>query len=128
MASRYPAAVSLAYRAIMRSDVFMLNGPSINLPRALCLLGRALHKRKLPEHIWGSLGEFSDACLGDLIVGAYWSCGEWHSGQASDTYAAFCSLGQVFAPGMTCCPEPDDSEFTAYELIGKWFSARDSKS
>jgi hypothetical protein len=113
MASRYPAAVSLAYHAIMRSDVFVLNGPPIDLPRALCLLGRALHKRELPEHIWGSLGEFGYACLGDLVIGAYWSCSEW-----------LCSLGQVFSPGMTCFPEPDDSEFGAYELIGKWFSAR----
>jgi hypothetical protein len=128
MASRYPAAVSLAYHAIMRSDVFVLNGPPIDLPRALYLLGRALHERELPEHIWGSLGEFSDACLGDLVVGAYWSCSEWYNGQASDTYAAFCSLGQVFSPGMTSCPEPDASEFTAYELIGKWFSMRYSKS
>jgi len=121
MTTGYPAAVTLAYGAIMRSDVFTRNGPSIDLPRALRLLGRALHKHELPEHIWGSLGEFSDASLGDLVVGAYWSCSEWHGGQNSDTYAALSSLGEVFSPGMTGVPMPDESEFAAYELTGNWF-------
>ena len=48
----YPAVVTLAYNAIMRSNVFKTDGPSIDLPRALTLLGRALHKRELPEGIW----------------------------------------------------------------------------
>jgi hypothetical protein len=118
----YPAAVSLTYNAIMQSDVFRLDGPSIDLPRALTLLGQALHKYELPEGIWCSLGEFSEACLGDLVAGAYWACSEWHGGQFSDTYAALCSLGQVFSPNMSDAPDPEESEFTAYELIGKWFS------
>lgn len=118
----YPVAVTLAYNAIMRSDVFKLDGPSIDLPRALTLLGQALHKYELPGSIWCDLGEFSEACLGDLVVGGYWACSEWHSGQFSDTYAALCSLGEVFSPGMSDTPDPEESEFTAYELIGEWFS------
>ena len=118
----YPASVTLAYNAIIKSDVFRLDGASIDLPRALCLLGQAVDKYELPEDIWCSLGEFSEACLGDLIVGAYWACTEWHSGQSSDTYAALCALGQVFSPGMTCNPEPDTSEMIAYELICDWFN------
>lgn len=117
----YPATVTLTYNAIMRSDVFRLDGPSINLPRALILLGQALHKYELPEGIWEGLGEFSEACLGDLVVGAYWACNEWHGGQFSNTYAALCSLGQVFSPGMSDAPNPETSEFTAYELINEWF-------
>ena len=119
----YPAAITLAYNAIMRSDVFKLNGPSINLPRALALLGQALHKYELQEGIWEGLGEFSEACLGDLIVGAYWACSEWHGGQFSNSYAALCSLSQVFSPGMSDAPDLEGSEFTAYELIGEWFKA-----
>ncbi|CAB4147601.1 hypothetical protein UFOVP431_38 [uncultured Caudovirales phage] len=118
----YPAAVTLVYNAIMRSNVFKTDGPLIDLPRALTLLGRALHKRELPEGIWESLGEFSEACLGDLIIGAYWACSEWHGGQSSDTYAALCSLGEVFSPGMSDTPDPEESEFTAYELICEWFN------
>jgi hypothetical protein len=106
----------------MRSNIFRLDGPPIDLPRALTLLEKALHKHELPEEIWCSLGEFSEACLGDLIVGAYWACSEWHDGQCSDTYAALCSLGQVFSPGMTDAPDSEESEFTAYELIGEWFA------
>lgn len=116
----YPAAVTIAYNTIMRSSVFRIDGPSIDLPRALTLLGVALHKYDLPEYIWSDLGEFSEACLGDLVTGAYWACSEWHGGQSSDTYAALCSLGRVFSPGMTNAPE--DSEHMAYELISEWFS------
>ena len=118
----YPAAVTMTYNAIMQSNVFRLNGPSIDLPRALTLLGQALHKYELPEGAWCSLGEFSEACLGDLVVGGYWACSEWHGGQFSDTYAALCSLGQVFSPGMSNAPDPEESEFTAYEQIGEWFT------
>jgi hypothetical protein len=117
----YPAAVTMTYNVIMQSNVFRLDGPSINLPRALTLLGQALHKYELPEGVWCSLGESSEACLGDLVIGAYWACSEWHSGQFSDTYAALCSLGEVFSPGMSGTPDPEESEFTAYELIGEWF-------
>jgi hypothetical protein len=124
MATGYPAAVTLAYNAIMRSEVFRLDGPAIDLPRAFTLLGQALDKYDLPEGIWCSLGESTEACLGDLIVGAYWALSEWHGGQASDTYVALCSLGQVFKPGMTSAPGYEDSEFTAYELIGDWFKER----
>jgi len=120
----YPAAVTLTYNAIMQSNVFRLNGPPIDLPRALILLGKALHEHELPEEIWCSLGEFSEACLADLIVGAYWACSEWHGGQFSDTYAAFCSLGQVFSPGMTDAPNSEESAFIAYELIGEWFDSQ----
>jgi hypothetical protein len=118
----YPAAVTMTYNSIMRSNVFRLDGPSIDLPRALTLLGQALHKYELPEGIW-ELGEFSEACLADLIAGAYWACGEWHGGQFSNIYAALCSLGQVFSPGMSNTPDSEESEFTAYQLIGEWFKA-----
>lgn len=116
----YPAAITLAYNAIMRSEVFRNNGPQIDLPRALTLLGDAVHNRETPEGIWSDLGEFTEASLGDLIVGAYWALTEWHGGQFSATYAALCSLGQVFSPGFADGPEPESGEFTAYELICSW--------
>ncbi|NDH23379.1 MAG: hypothetical protein EBY49_05385, partial [Actinobacteria bacterium] len=57
----YPAAVTLAYDAIMRSEVFRNNGPQIDLPRALALLGDAVHNKETPEGIWSDLGEFTEA-------------------------------------------------------------------
>jgi len=116
----HPAAITLAYNAIMRSEVFRNDGPQIDLPRALALLGDAAHNRETQEAIWSDLGEFTEAPLGDLIVGAYWALSEWHGGQGSPTYAALCSLGQVFSPGCADGPEPDSSEFTAYELVSSW--------
>lgn len=119
----YPSAVAICYKTIIQSNVFKLNGPSIDLPRALCLLGKALSKYDLPEGIWEELGEFEEACLGDLVVGAYWACTDWHAGQFSDTYAALCSLGNVYSPNMESHPSQDESAFTAYELISEWFEA-----
>jgi hypothetical protein len=117
-----PAAVSLAYAAIMRSEVFRCDGPAIDLPRALTLLARAVHGRELPESVW-SLGDYTESPLGDLLVGAYWSLTEWHAGQWSPSYAALCAVGTVFKPGCTSGPEPDSPEAAAYELCNEWFAA-----
>jgi len=117
----YPAAVVRAYEAIMNSTVFLATGKPIDLPRALTLLGNAVHGRELDEGAWSTIGEHTEAPLGDLIVGAYWSLSEWHAGQSSASYAALCSLGQVFSPGCTSGPEPDSCEAIAYELCNAWF-------
>jgi hypothetical protein len=117
----YPAAITLAYNAIISSEVFRIDGKPIDLPRALRLLGKAVHSHETDEFIWSSLGEFTEAPLGDLIIGAYWTLTEWHAGQSSPSYAAMCSLGQVFSPGHASGPEPDSSEAIAYELIDQWF-------
>lgn len=118
----YPAAVTMAYNAIMQSEIFRTDGKQIDLPRALTLLGKAVHGRELDESVWSCLGEFTEAPLGDLIVGAYWSLTENHGGQSSPSYAALCSLGRVFKPGMSGGPEDDSPEASAYELCSKWFA------
>ena len=120
MKPKIPASIALAYRAIMNSEVFRTNGNRIDLPRALRLLGNAVHSAETDESIW-FLGECSEADLGSLIVGAYWALTEWHSGQSSPSYAAMCALGQVFRPGYTNGPEPDSGESTAYEMVSEWF-------
>jgi hypothetical protein len=118
----YPAAVSLAYHAIMRSEVFRTDGNPIDLPRALQLLGKAVHGRDMDEFVWSAMGECTEAPLGDLIVGAYWALTEWHAGQSSPSYAAMCALGRVYSPGMSSGPEPESGEADAYELINAWFA------
>lgn len=118
-----PAAIGITYRAIMNSEVFRLDGKPIDLPRALRLLGNAVHNHETDEFIWSALGEHTEAPLGDLIVVAYWSLTEWHAGQSSPSYAAMCALGTVFSPGCSSAPEPDSPEYSAYELIGEWFAA-----
>lgn len=120
--STFPPAIVAAYTAIIESEVFRINGPPINLPAALIALGNATHENETDEFIWSSLGEFTEAPLGDLITGAYWSLTEWHAGQSSPSYAALCSLGQVFKPGCAGGPEPGSEDFSAYEMVNQWFA------
>jgi len=49
-----------------------------------------------------------------IIVGAYWHFTEWHAGQSSNSYAALCSLGRVFNPGMEGLPEEGSSDYDFY--------------
>lgn len=127
MKTEYPETITTPYWEIMQSDVFRLDGKPIDLPDALARLARAVHGADdLDEFVWSSLGEHTEAALGDLIVGAYWALSEWHAGQSSPEYAALCALGEVFKPGCTGPPEEGDEspEAAAYELIGKWFEER----
>jgi hypothetical protein len=110
-----------AFDKIITSEVFRRDGEAIDLPAALIDLVSAI--RAEDETDW-SIGEFTEASLDCLIIGAYWSLSEWHGGQWSPEYAALCALGTVFSPGMTNPPEEDEPEFTAYELCGQWFAAR----
>ena len=107
------------YEKIMQSEIFRLNGSAIDLPAALIQLGNAVHGADAEEIDWG-LGEWNEADLAALVVGAYWSLTQWHAGQSSPSYAALCSLGRVFSPGMTSGPEEGSGEFCAYELCNAW--------
>ncbi len=109
-----------AFDEIMLSEVFRLDGPAIDLPEALIELGNAVHAADSEEIDW-CLGEGGEADLASLIVGSYWSLSEWHGGQASLSYAALCSLGQVFTPGMESGPEEESEESAVYELVCEWF-------
>lgn len=116
------------YDSIMASEVFRLDGPAINLPEALMNLANAVHADESDEIDW-YMGEHTEACLSDLLPGAYWALTEWHAGQNSETYAAMCAVGQVFNPGMTSRPQSsdDDSCFDAYQSIGGWFEKRTTR-
>ena len=124
----YPETITRPYWEIMKSSVFRTDGPAIDLPAVLAELGNAIADEDTSgdeyDYIWSSLGEHTEAPLGDLIVGAYWALTEWHGGQHSPEYAAMCALGLVFSPGCTGPPQGDDEspESAAYELIGQWFA------
>lgn len=112
-----------AFNIIMQSELFRRNGPKIDLPDALIDLAKAI---KAEEETNWSLGEFLECSLDSLIVGAYWSLTEWHSGQWSDEYAALCALGAIFSPGITSAPESseDGPEWEAYDACNQWFQKR----
>jgi len=109
-----------AYDRIMESEVFRNDGPKIQLSEALIELGNCI---KAEDETDWNMGEGNEATLDSLVVGAYWSLSEWHGGQASEEYAALSSLGSIFSPGMSSPPDEEDSEYSAYELIGKHFEA-----
>lgn len=106
------------YDEIMASEVFRIDGESINLPEKLIELAQAIQDEE--ETNW-NMGEFTEAPLSELIVGAYWSLTEWHAGQWSESYAALCALGGIFSPGMTNAPDEDEPSFAAFELVNAWF-------
>ncbi len=116
--------ITTLHAAIAGSSIFRTDGPVIDFPAALVDLANAVHELDHgdddTEFMWSSVGEHTECPLGDLIVGAYWALTEWHGGQASDTYAALCALGQVFSPGMSGGPEEDSGEYEVYEMVNTY--------
>ena len=105
------------YDRIISSAVFRTDGIPIDLCAELTTLANQIHAD--PEDIEWSRGEFTEAPLSELIVGAYWALVEWHGGQWSPEYAALCALGQVFKPGYSSKPDPDSPEWPSYVLISQ---------
>lgn len=73
-----------------------------------------------------------DAEWSDVIIGAYWFCCDYHSGQTSDEYRLQCQLSRLYSPGMMQGPEAETSEAEVYfaleVLIGaKSWSDRDAE-
>jgi hypothetical protein len=112
------------HRRILTSSIFRIDGPDIDLTEELLALAKAILAEDDTD--W-SIGEYTEASLDSLVIGAYWSLSEWYSGQGSLEYQALCQLGRIFKPGMTCAPTPEDSEYTAYELIGEYYSKKFSR-
>ena len=110
---------------IMNSELFRIDGKTINLPEIILELCQAINGED--ETNW-YLGEGLECSLSDLIPGAYWSLTEWHGGQWSEEYAALCALGSIFSPGMTCPPESGEyPEWTAYDACNRWFESQQAK-
>jgi len=65
------------------------------------------------------IGEFNEACLADLIIGAFWHYTEWHGGQSSKGYVALSSLGGIYWPNMATGPETETGEHSAYTMLNE---------
>jgi hypothetical protein len=127
-----PKEITRLY-GLVYAELFTINPPAgEDLIENITALANAIHEYEGEAEDWIWIGDVSEACLCDLIPGLYWSLTEWHGGQASDTYAAMCALGQVFQPGMSSTPNaPDeetgegaDLEWYAYEAMNQWMQAR----
>lgn len=117
---------------LIYAELFTINPPEgEDLIANIAALANAVRDYDGETEDWLYLGDGNECALCDLIPGLYWSLTEWHGGQASDTYAAMCALGQVFKPGMTSAPtgpnedgDDADPEWDAYDALNQWMEAR----
>jgi len=105
---------NVAYRSI-----FTINGtlPYSRVTDCLIRLVDMVRETETEEFTLQTIGEFNEACLSDLIIGAFWHYTERHGGQSSKGYAALSSLGGIYWPNMETGPEPDTGENCAYEML-----------
>lgn len=75
---------------------------------------------KEPETDW-SIGEFTECCLDDLIMGAYWFFADYHAGQYSTQYAALCVLGRIFKPNFSSLDQ-DAPEGDVYRMLEQFLT------
>lgn len=83
---------------------------------AIRVLARILHEGETDESTW-CIGEFRSADLASLVIGVYWFCTDYHSGQGSAEYATLSALGTIYSTGMTSGPEPDSCEIDVYSAL-----------
>lgn len=101
------------------NSIFTING-RLSYDRVTdCLIKLAdmLAETETEEFTFQEIGEYSEADLGALIVGAFWHYTEYHKGQDSKEYAALSSLGRIFSPGMEQGPEKGTGEYSVYEML-----------
>ena len=109
--------ITRLYNAVNNS-LCTING-SLSYTRltdAIIKLTNVLANTDTDEDVW-CIGEYNEADLMGLIVGAYWHYTEWHGGQSSKGYAALSSLGGIYWPNMETGPEDDSSEYHAYTML-----------
>lgn len=113
------------YMEIMESNVFMLHGNKIELCEVLIQLCAAIDAEEDTD--W-SLGEDLECSLANLLIGAYWALTLWHAGQESMSYAAMCTIGMLYSPGMSSGPEDGSSEVIAYEAVCRYFKGENDEN
>ncbi len=101
------------------NTIFTINGklPYERVTACIIKLVDMVANTETEEFTLQTVGEFNEACLSDLIIGAYWHYSEWHGGQDSAGYAALCALGRIYWPNMETGPEQETGEYCAYELL-----------
>ena len=104
---------------VIENSLFMTTG-NLNYDRitdAIIKLANVINDYdEIDEFTW-YIGQDSNCCIANLIVGAFWHYTEWHGGQWSKEYAALSQLGLIFSPGFAYGPEPDSGEFDAYQML-----------
>ena len=65
------------------------------------------------ESLW-SIGEFGNATIQDMIVGAHWFSAHYSGGQNSAEYALGCATGTIYQPG---CETENENDSTYQALV-----------
>lgn len=105
-------------RALFRKDSKLSYQRTLE---ALERLAQEIINTETDETVW-YIGEYSDASLDSIIVGAYWFLVDYHSGQNSLEYRVSCRLNEIFKPGMTTGPESESSEQDVYNMFERFFN------
>jgi len=120
--------INRLYNAAYNS-IFTING-GLSYDRVTdCLISLAemVQETETGEFTLQEIGEFNEACLADLIIGAFWHFTEWHGGQNSKGYRAYSAISCLYSPGMQPGPEPDTGEYSAYEMLDIMATADNSR-
>jgi len=107
---------NVAYKSI-----FTING-TLDYSRVtdtIIKLVNMVAETETDEFTLTDIGEHNEACLADLIIGAFWHYTEWHGGQSSKGYAALSSLGCIYWPNMETGTEPETGEHSAYTMLNE---------
>ena len=105
---------------MIESALFLIAGESTDYDETIALLESLAELVNAYDGDSGDLwaiGECSHCSVGNLLIGAYWFCGDYHDGQTSDEYRLSCRIGEFYSPGMSSGPEPDSMESSAYEAL-----------
>ena len=105
---------------LLHRSIFTINGTlSYNrINDCFVKLCNVINETEHDETIW-YIGEFNEACLSDLLIGAYWHYTEWHCGQTSSEYLSLCTIGSIYSPGMECEPQAETGEKSTYDLLNE---------
>ena len=106
---------------IQESNLFRINGNEIVIITELSKLCDCINQDEIIldndiNSLW-EIGEYTDFCLDDLIIGAFWAMTDCHEGQYSESYALLCKLGEIFTPNMSSLESENDSVKYVYEQI-----------
>lgn len=120
--------INRLYNVIYRS-LFTINGRLSydRLTDGIIKLAEMVQETETDEFTLTDIGEFNEACLSDLIIGAFWHYTEYHDGQTSKGYRALSALGCIYFPGMETGPEPETGEYSAYSMLNILATANNSR-
>lgn len=116
------------YNVIHRS-LFTINGRLSydRITDGIIRLAVMVQETETDDFTLTDIGENTECCLSDLIVGAYWHYSHWHGGQNSKGYKALSELSGIYSPGMESEPETESGEYSGFHMLNILATANNSR-